>query len=140
VPRPRPQPQRRRKTVRPLTSSSSNTTPMRSRKRASRGQRNVGPAAKRHRTQPRTFGAASATDPPVPTNSPRPCTDSRSLKFSGLVDGGTLVLTHTDATGAKIGFEWGNGIRMGGRLTPPLPRYSTRSMPAGTRAPHAQSR
>jgi hypothetical protein len=32
------------------------------------------------------------------------------LKFSGLVDGGTLVLTHTDATEAKIGFEWGNGI------------------------------
>lgn len=58
---------------------------------------------------PQTFLVASATDPPVPTNSPPPCPDSPSLEFSGLVDGGTLVLIHIDATGAKDGFEWGNG-------------------------------
>ncbi|OCK91903.1 uncharacterized protein K441DRAFT_679302 [Cenococcum geophilum 1.58] len=46
---------------------------------------------------PQTFLVASATDPPVPTNSPPPCPDSPSLEFSGLVDGGTLI----DACGHK---------------------------------------
>lgn len=58
---------------------------------------------------PQTFTVAAPTPPPRPTVSPPPCAKSRSLRFSGLVIGGTLVLIHTDSSGASTGFEWGNG-------------------------------
>jgi len=58
---------------------------------------------------PQTFVVKQAMELQPPSVSPGACGKSEQLSFSGLVDGGTLVVAHTDSSGNTEGFEWGNG-------------------------------
>lgn len=60
-------------------------------------------------TPPQKFTVLPATNPPMPVLEQSVCDDSRSLKFSGLVYGGSLIIISTNSAGTKWGYEYGPG-------------------------------